>query len=116
MKSIFICTALKLIPHSDPDISWKITKQRSWAWFDTFAEAEKLILSGDELFFERGRYDRAIIEEYPSGFIAMAENTWWYQVIGSNKIIIHENSPEFVYSVIKTDKPNNFPITNIGMG
>jgi hypothetical protein len=72
MNVIYTVTALAYAPHDT----------RCWGWFPTREEAEAAIRAdNNDLIFENGSFDWAVIEEIPPGIMGGLDDmkTWWFK-------------------------------------
>jgi hypothetical protein len=91
---------------------------RSWGWFPTLAQAEECVRDeeSNDLIFESGTFQWAIIEEVPPGFMGGAADrkTWWFEA----EFLGHNDNQGPDYKIEALDEaPEEFHGTiSFGMG
>jgi len=102
-KNIFLVTALSL--HGE-----EIQRTRAWGWYPNAKDAATAVIENHTDLFEAGYYTHAVIEEVPSGLIALAKSERWFKASYSRK---RGNNP----LVKEVKKPSSLTQTiNFGFG
>lgn len=89
---------------------YRIKRQRTWGYFDTFELAEEYVLNNYTDLFECGYYNLAVIEEMGPGICASATREWWYRAE-------YTGGGETWHDIQKIEKPPYFEhVCNFGIG
>jgi hypothetical protein len=54
-------------------------RSRTFGWFPDLKKAQKRVLEDDGNDIYEHWYTYAVIEEFPSGILALRKNEWWYK-------------------------------------